>query len=440
MQMLTHMKRSAALSLLIFLVILTGCSREEAGQAEPAESPAASHSPIASAAPVVSGTPAEAGLTKEQKLEDFEYLYKVLEENYPFFEVNKRVHGVDWLANKEQYAEKVQAAPDDLQFYGALNEILAELHNGHTYMLDRGTYQYFREIHDNVAQYKPWSDILQLQKVKDRYGESDAETGSGAAGAAAGSVDADDMKAPNLLHRTLEPDKSAYLWIKSFATENTEEDGKVIAKFLDQIKDYKTLILDIRGNGGGDQMYWIKNIVAKLTDRTLPYKEYMLFREGTYQLPFLASRGITGSPVSELDPAELPKMPPEAKTQFKSYLTNTYGIRPEPIGFKGEIYLLVDRNVYSSSESLAAYAKSTGFATLIGEQTGGDGIGTTPLIAALPNSGYVLNFPFVLGLTADGSANDEFKTTPDYTVPAERNRDWHKDPAIQKALELSESD
>ena len=172
MQMLAHMKKSAALSLLIILIILTGCSGEEAGQAEPADSPAASnspaasHSPIAPAAPVASGTPAEAGLTKEQKLEDFEYLYKVLEENYPFFEVNKRVHGVDWLANKEQYSEKAQAAPDDLQFYGALNEILAELHNGHTYMLDRGTYQYFREIYDNVVQYKPWSDILQLPEGK----------------------------------------------------------------------------------------------------------------------------------------------------------------------------------------------------------------------------------------------------------------------------------
>ena len=32
----------------------------------------------------------EANLTTREKLQDFEYLYDVLEQNYPFFEVNKR--------------------------------------------------------------------------------------------------------------------------------------------------------------------------------------------------------------------------------------------------------------------------------------------------------------------------------------------------------------
>lgn len=42
-------------------------------------------------------------LTLEEKLEDFEYAYNLIKENYPFLEVNKRLHGVDWLANKTSY-------------------------------------------------------------------------------------------------------------------------------------------------------------------------------------------------------------------------------------------------------------------------------------------------------------------------------------------------
>ena len=34
------------------------------------------------------GTP----LTEEQKIEDFNYLYKTIEENYPFLETNKRLN------------------------------------------------------------------------------------------------------------------------------------------------------------------------------------------------------------------------------------------------------------------------------------------------------------------------------------------------------------
>lgn len=42
------------------------------------------------------GTP----LTEEQKIEDFNYLYKTIEENYPFLETNKRLNNVDWLSKK----------------------------------------------------------------------------------------------------------------------------------------------------------------------------------------------------------------------------------------------------------------------------------------------------------------------------------------------------
>ncbi|MNO00196.1 hypothetical protein D3C81_2200260 [compost metagenome] len=49
----------------------------------------------------------------------------------------------------------------------------------------------------------------------------------------------------------------------------------------------------------------------------------------------------------------------------------------------------------------------------------------------------MLNFSYVLGLTADGTVDDEYKTEPDIAVNAARNRDWHKDEAVQKALELA---
>lgn len=45
-------------------------------------------------------------LTEKQKLDDFEYMYTVLKENYPFFQVNVRMNNVDWLAKKAEYKMK----------------------------------------------------------------------------------------------------------------------------------------------------------------------------------------------------------------------------------------------------------------------------------------------------------------------------------------------
>lgn len=65
-------------------------------------------------------------LSHRKKIADFEYLYKTIEENYPFLEVNKRVNGVDWLANKERYLEWVEkTAGDGL----GSNPLLASLPN-----------------------------------------------------------------------------------------------------------------------------------------------------------------------------------------------------------------------------------------------------------------------------------------------------------------------
>lgn len=48
----------------------------------------------------------EANLTTKEKLQDFEYLYDDLEKNYPFFKVNERLYGIDWLSNKRKYKTK----------------------------------------------------------------------------------------------------------------------------------------------------------------------------------------------------------------------------------------------------------------------------------------------------------------------------------------------
>jgi C-terminal processing protease CtpA/Prc len=110
----------------------------------------------------------------------------------------------------------------------------------------------------------------------------------------------------------------------------------------------------------------------------------------------MQARQITAGqqPISGIKDEQLPNLPSEALKMFKTYSKNTDVIIPqESVGFKGKIYLLVDSSVYSASEGLAAFAKGTGFAKVVGSRTGGDGLGMDPLVVALPNSGMCSGFP-----------------------------------------------
>lgn len=53
-----------------------------------------------------------------------------------------------------------------------------------------------------------------------------------------------------------------------------EEDGKKIRNFFEEIKNYDKLIIDIRGNSGGANAYWIKNIVMPLANEELYVENY----------------------------------------------------------------------------------------------------------------------------------------------------------------------
>lgn len=103
---------------------------------------------------------------------------------------------------------------------------------------------------------------------------------------------------------------------------------------------------------------------------------------------------------------------------FEYYSKSKIKISPskDSIRYKGNIYLLVDEGVYSSSETLASFCKETELAKLVGTKTGGDGIGFDPMQIDLPNTVYVLRFANDLGVTESGSINEMDQITPDIRV------------------------
>lgn len=373
-------------------------------------------------------------LTEREKIEDFEYMYMILKENYPFFEVNKRLNGVDWLQNEDEYIEMVKSAKNDEEFYVILSDILKKLNNGHTNMISTKTYTYYKKLYKDLNM-KPWVNQLENPKAIKRYlREEDSSDDS--------SDNSEQyIKANNVTTEIIEEGKIAYLSIKSFNSFNIAEDMKIIKPFLNDIRNFPVLIIDIRENGGGSTDYWMKQLVPMLINKALESNQYYVYRGGDFSEEFikpLYKSGYNGlQPISDIYKDGLVNCPLELEDSFKYYYKRKFCIKPkDSVGFNGKIYLLVDRGVYSASEAFVVFAKSTGLATLVGERTGGDGIGNDPLLCVLPNSGYMFRFPCCMGLTCDGTCNEEFKTAPDIEVYAKKAASSSYDFAIQKVREL----
>lgn len=372
-------------------------------------------------------------LTTSQKIADFKYMYSILMDNYPYFEVNKRENHVDWINMKSTFINEIEKTKSDRDFYNTLTLILYHLHNWHAHMLDNNTYSYDKQIYSqNPQENAAWLKELNNPKALLRYPKSiDSQI----------QVQSSTTSVyGNVNTAVLSNGSVGYLSIYSFGQTYIESDRKIIEPFLQRISNAQKLIIDIRKNGGGSTNYWANNLVSLLATHEYNVSDYILFRGGSFCMPFIKSRYGHGyddlTPISGL-PA-LPNLPQEAKTNFKYYIKSTVTIQPEnSVRFNGKIYLLVDHSVFSSSETFAAFCKESGFATLVGERTGGDGIGFDPAFCTLPNSGYVFSFPQMMGLSADGTCDFEYGTKPDIEVSAVVGENLSKDKAVQTILRLS---
>lgn len=364
----------------------------------------------------------EFNLSKDDYIEDFNFAYTTLKEHYPFFEVNKKLYGIDWLANKEKYEAYIAESKNDADFFTRMTYVLAELHNGHTHLMpeDFAMHMYMTYYTFPNSSWRHYiAEMYEKDNVRRRYNINNETVKKYVAENMKRDDEVNKNYSKNLITKNIIKDKLAYIKIKSLIGEQyINQDKDIVINYLNEIKDYPFLIIDIRGNGGGDSRYWQNFLLPKIIDKKYETKDYLFIKSGELYKKIFEQMHFNKDVKTFLDNSSFSRDVKDILKDFDGYSDGGNIIEPsdDSINFKGKIYLLVDNGVYSSAEMLASFCKETKLATLVGSRTAGDGIGVDPVQVDLPNTAFVMRFSNVMGVTESGSINELDQTVPDIIV------------------------
>ena len=303
---------------------------------------------------------------------NFEALWTILDEHYCFFDYKQKEYGLDWNEVHEKYKVRVNDNMSSTQLFEVLCDMLGELRDGHVNLSSSMEYGRYWKWQENYPY--NYSDSL----IR-RYLGTDYKIASG------------------LRYRVLD-DNIGYIRCASF--ESAIGEGN-----LDEVLSYlllcRGLIIDIRGNGGGDL-----TTAERLAGRFVQEKTlvgYMQHKTGTGHNDFSEMKEI--------------------------YLEPSSNVR-----WHKKVCVLTNRSVYSAANAFAVWMNCLPNVTLVGDHTGG-GSGM-PMNNSLPN-GWNVRFSACPMYDAN-KQQTEFGIDPDMKVDLTNDITIgsYRDDIIEAAREL----
>ncbi len=185
---------------------------------------------------------------------------------------------------------------------------------------------------------------------------------------------------------------------------------------------YRTLMIDVRGNPGGEIWAYLDGIVAGLAREPVVYETTAAVKESffdwygwRYRLYQATNDNELTDPVARAVDVTRIELPPYSDQGWR-VMRVTRRIEPaeEPYAFDGQTFVLADNDTLSAGDSFVSAMRRTGLATVVGANTAGWGSGyQAKMPYALPHSGMLFYLDSELTFNADGSLNNDRGVAPD---------------------------
>ncbi len=361
-------------------------------------------------------------ISRKDALEDYDYLWEILEENYPFFGVAERKYGLDVQQLKQDYRQQLEGMGkeiDFLKFYQLMKDCVGEFHQlGHFIMYSPQDYQSHMAGKEYLCEFalSRWQveHYLEESKVQKRYDFLESKEVS--------SNWSEQPQSERLTFNRFQ-DEIAYMKINSFYGQYIEQDREKILNFFRENADIPNLIIDIQNNSGGSSYYWYENLVRPNIEEKMeaPFLEVTPYGNRSREQMKLDGyeEQALNAEIEELE--ELPEINQDDLISGW-YWEKDEGDAIAPQSneklYKGRIFLLVNDGTRSAADSFAYFCKGSGFATVLGqENTRGDGPGSNFVLDQLPHSNLLFRYRPILALDMKGVPLEESGVEPDVLLP-----------------------
>lgn len=302
---------------------------------------------------------------------NFEALWSIIDQQYCFFDYKAEEYGLDWDAVYRQYKRKVADGMSSAGLFEVLGDMLDELRDGHVNLYaahDVARYWDFREGYATNFS----------EEIQAHYLGADYKIASG-------------------LRYTILPDNIGYIYVPSFSS--SIGDGN-LDECLHVLALCRGLIIDVRGNGGGNLSY-AETLAARFTNERV-LAGYISHKTGPGRSDFSSPQPI--------------------------YLESSNGLR-----WQKPVCVLTNRSSYSATNDFVKIMRTLPLVTVVGDRTGG-GSGL-PFSSELPN-GWSVRFSACPSFDVD-MQHTEFGIDPDVRVDMlDEDRARGVDTIIEVAREM----
>ena len=353
----------------------------------------------------------------EDSESDYEAFWDFIYNEYPFTEVCER-KGADLKKIKEEgYKEIKSSSPRYSQntyisFYAKLCEdITSRYFTGHLYPASMSDYEYAMNVSDSYFKLYDVDLMNSFYRVKPHYYYINSRIGY------RGVVKAD--------IKIIEEGKIAYVRIDSFWSGGYAKEyiqyRKDMKKFFLDTEKYKHIIIDVSNNGGGNVKCYDSDILSyNNINRNIQQRIYFLCSKNKYTElnPSFKNNQIDIKEVPNIENANTKKNTIALYEEDSASFQELFPGYAPPKDRK--YWLLISGKTASAADRLAGLCKASGFATLVGSNTGGLGHNGrhSPIYMMLPKSGLLIKFDPLYGLNSEGYCVDEVGIAPDiYNLP-----------------------
>ncbi|MCL2285335.1 MAG: S41 family peptidase [Firmicutes bacterium] len=358
-------------------------------------------------------------LTRQEILYDFDYLLTAIEENFPFLGMLYRRDGVDLLAIGQEVRTQIAEETTTMcirDFWNVLQydflayaEQIGHLHLLHeprrVWMVDN--FNYMNADMPEGSYLARWWSVVSNPPTHPCYSRINFREQA-------------DSRRQMLSTEIIKDGEIAYIRFYHFSGWMNVNEQSEWNKFNSGIANFNHLIIDLRGNRGGNLLIY-EHAIRPLLTRSLIIQINYFYKGGSYNVNFFNLRGLFNRHDVVRPTIRRPFCVDNINKNvlfsignvnydvlrdlsYFDYMGSGYRVvrsfcmrtQQEFISpFSGKIWMLVDEYVFSAANQAAALSKYSGFATLVGETTGGISgnlISRSSEYFILPNTGIIVRY------------------------------------------------